>query len=365
MPLFDRLRGLVATKANELFRSPILGKFCDDSAMADGAEARRILNNSHHNKASISYADVAGVDADLRRLRTLVEAVHEEFRRYRWSEALHQVEPASTNIVQLRPTVAPNFTVPLCSDIAAFVGQVPSSGSQDQVYEQLESSWFDDKALFYIRHDTLGFALPAGSIAIVDLSETSARDHNLVVAQYRKQVFARRLLKPKNGEGVTLSAEMPDPRKSRPTLRFDEHSINIHRIVGALFTDVPPPEGRDEAAIIENVSELAKVRVAYRVREESAVPLALPGQIVLGGEEVTPQDLVKMEGRLVAVSLDNGASIFKRVGSCLPGPLAYLRQFETIGGLGDSIVVATEKIEAGLDIPVMISARPVIGVLYT
>jgi hypothetical protein len=35
--------------------------------------ARRILNQSHHDKASISYAEVERVDADLKRLRVGVE----------------------------------------------------------------------------------------------------------------------------------------------------------------------------------------------------------------------------------------------------------------------------------------------------
>ena len=364
-PLVARLRGLVASKANELFRSPVFVKFCDDRALAEGAETRRILNSSHHDKATISYADVSGIDADLRRLRTAIEAVHEEFRRYRWRESSPQVETGSTNVVPLPSITAPRFAVPLCSDIAAFVGQVPSGGSQDQDYEQLEGSWFDDKALFYVRHSTLGFALPAGSVAVVEATGSAVRDHNLVIARHKKQIFARRLLKPRNGEGIALTVEMPDPRNSRPTLRFDEHSIDMHRIVGVLFSNVAPPEGREEATMIESAPELAKVRVAYRVREESAVPLALPGQIVLGGDEIFPRDLNNMGGHLVAVSLDNGACIFKRVGSCLPGPLAHLRQFETIGGLGDSIVIATEQVEDGLAIPVMVSARPVLGVLYT
>ena len=70
------------------------------------------------------------------------------------------------------------------------------------------------------------------------------------------------------------------------------------------------------------------------------------------------------QGKLVAVTLDDGTSIFKRVGARLPGGLAHLRQFESIGGLGSSIVVATEKLEGAASPPTMISARRVLGVLY-
>jgi hypothetical protein len=64
------------------------------------------------------------------------------------------------------------------------------------------------------------------------------------------------------------------------------------------------------------------------------------------------------------VTLDDGSSIFKRVGSRLPGKLGYLRQFEAIGGLGSSVVIAMEAIKDRQQVPIMISARRVIGVLY-
>jgi hypothetical protein len=44
--------------------------------------------------------------------------------------------------------------------------------------------------------------------------------------------------------------------------------------------------------------------------------------------------------------------------------LAHLRQFETIGGLGSSIVISTEELEGEDDVPIMVSARRVVGVLY-
>lgn len=110
--------------------------------------------------------------------------------------------------------------------------------------------------------------------------------------------------------------------------------------------------------------ELDTVQIAYRVKEDSAIPLALPGQIILGGAELTPAQLDGWEGKLAAVTLADGASIFKRVGGRLPGALGHLRQFETIGGLGSSMVVATEAVSDIGDVPLMISARRVVGVLY-
>ncbi len=362
VPLFDRLRALVSGRSNELFKSPILAAFCNDPAMAPVAEARRILNQSHHDKASISYVDVERVDADLKRLRTGIERVHGEFRRYRWREPLTTEAPS--NVVTLVPVRAPAFSVPVSQDIAAFTGHIPSGGSQDGSDELLSSNWFDDKALFYIRHDTMGFAIPAGSVAIVEAVPSMVRDHSLVVARRGAQAFARRLLRPRNGEGFSLAAEAIDPRGSRPTLAFEDHGIDTHRVVGALFSHLPPPEGREEANEITGDPILAKVEVAYRVREDSAVPLALPGQVILGGGMLTAADLARMEGQIVALTLEDGTSILKRVGSPVSSALPYLRQFETIGGLGDSAVIATEAIEGAPDVPVMAYARRIVGVIY-
>ena len=147
-------------------------------------------------------------------------------------------------------------------------------------------------------------------------------------------------------------------------MTYDESKVRLFRILGAIFTDMAPPSGGGEATAINMVPELGRIEVAYRVREDSAVPLALPGQIILGGAELTPSDLNEWQGKLVAVTLDDGTSIFKRVGARLPGGLAHLRQFESIGGLGSSIVVATEKLEGAASPPTMISARRVLGVLY-
>lgn len=364
IPLVDKLRGLVASKAGELFTNPVVKRFVDDPALAEGADARRVLNEAHHDKASISYMDVKTVESDLARLRTSIEHVHEQFRLYRWREPLIDTESAGSNVVSLPVVARPAFDVPICPDIAAFVGQLPGGGSQDIATERLDGGWFEDKALFYVRGDTLGFAIPSGAVAIVDAEPYPGRDQNLVIARHRGQVIARRLATSHGAIGVSLSAQMPDPRARRPTVTFDASKVKLHRIVGAIFTDMPPPVGGGEATQVDAVPELGGIAVAYRVREESAVPLALPGQIILGGPELTATDLDTWQGGLVAVTLDDGSSVFKRVGARLPGKLGHLRQFETIGGLGSSVVIATEAIEDGQHIPLMVSARRVVGVLY-
>jgi hypothetical protein len=363
-PLVDRLRGLIASNQGELFRNPILKRFVDHPGLASDAEAKRILNASHHQKPSITYGDVKAVAAHFAQLRTAIEDVHEQFRLYRWREPLTDAAVAS-NIVPLKAMPVPSFSVPLFPDIAAFVGNAPEGGSQDVPDEQVIGNWFQNKALYYVRGETLGFAIPSGSVAIVDVEPYPGSDRNLVIARPKGQVLARRLVKSIGSIGVSLAAQMPDPRVPRPTLTFEESQIRLHRIVGAIFSDMPPPSGGNEAIQIEEVPELEEVAVAYRVKEESAIPLALPGQIILGGAELSEQDLDAWEGRLVAVALDDGANVFKRVGTRLPGKMNHLRQLETIGGLGSSLVVATVSSEAAHGVPTMVSARKVIGVLYS
>lgn len=364
IPLVDRLRGMVTGDAGELFGHSVVKQFVDDAAFAQGAEGRRVLNQSHHDKASITYMDVKQLDPTFTRLRSNVEKVHQHFRLIRWREPTEEVAPQATNVVLLQPLVPPVMSIPICPDIAAFMGASPAGGSQDVGEDVLEGTWFEGKSLYYIRGSSLGFAVPPSSVAIVEAEPYAGRDHNLVIARVKGKTYARRLARSPGSIGISLSAQMPDPRDSRPTLTFDESKVRLHRIVGAMFSDMPPPDGGGEASPVEQVPELQSVQVAYRVKEDSAIPLALPGQIVLGGAELTATDLDAWEGRLVAVTLEDGSSIFKRVGSRLPGGLGYLRQFETIGGLGASMVVATEAIEGGDNVPLMVSARRVIGVLY-
>lgn len=364
-PLVDRLRGLIATGSGELFTNPVLKRFVDDAALAEGAAPRRVLNTSHHDKASLTYMDVKHVDGDLVRLRGSIDKVHEQFRLHRWREPLAPAGESANNVVPLPAMTRPTFSVPLCLDIAAFAGSVPTGGSQDTTCERLDDSWFEGKALFYVRGDTLGFSIPSGSVAIVEAEPYPGRDRNLVIARYQSNVLARRLVKAPGSLGISLAAQTPDPRIPRPTMTYDESKVRLYRIVGAIFSDMPPPPvGGGEATPIETAPELARIEVAYRVREDSAIPLALPGQVILGGAELTPSDLDAWEGKLVAVTLDDGTSIFKRVGARLTGEFAHLRQFETIGGLGSSMVIATEEVDRGSGMPVMVFTRRILGVLY-
>ena len=107
---------------------------------------------------------------------------------------------------------------------------------------------------------------------------------------------------------------------------------------------------------------IEQIEIAFRVVDESAVPLALERQVVLGGPTIPLDHLASNVGALVAISLEDGSSIFKRIGVALPAPLAHLRQFESIGGLGFSQVFAVGREQTGMRR--VWQARRIIGVLY-
>jgi hypothetical protein len=366
----NRLRGLTKSLPNALFKSNAVLDFCNSKALADGADCLKVLNTSHHNKASLSGGDVNRVASDLDLVRKLAEKVHSEFRHWRWREPLHSAEPSS-NVVPFRRLAPPAFRACVHPDLAAFTATSGHDATQDVATEVLTGEWFADKTLFYIRTDNLGFAVPSGCIAIVESSPYLGKDHNLVIARQKNNILARRLLRSLMGDDLILAAEATDPRHAKPTLTFSASDITVYRIVGMLMEQPPPPFGKGEATEIDAVDSLTRIRTAYRVREDSGVPLALPGQVVLGGEDVTSTQFDTLENELVALTLRDGTSVFKRVGKRLPGALGRFRQFESIGGLGASQVVAmeepeeSEESEEQSDIPTFAFARRVLGVLYT
>lgn len=356
-----RLRGLVKGASNELFRSPILSKFCKDAALKDGVPTMTLLNKAHHgSKATISPADVAAARPDLERLRRLVEDVHEEFRLFRRRDRL---QPVAIEIPALEPNVIPPFKVGIRPNLAAFVQGSSVGESQETELEEISSKWFEDKAFYLLRSGNLGFAGPATSVAIVEVDPSVVEDRRLVIARRGSEVYARRLLRPSDSDVIALAAETPDPRKSPQTLLFDEAEVAIHRVVGMLFGDAGiAPTSKQEAVRVDGTGLLPKVRIAYRIKEESAVPLALPGQIALGGAHIPLEDFDRHIGAYVALHLSDGSSIFKRVGEKLPPPLAHLRRFETIGGLGVADVLAVGQPQPGIHH--VEHAVLVIGVLY-
>jgi AAA domain len=364
------LRSLVKDPPNALFKGKAVADVCECKALAQGSECMRVLNTAHHDRASLSAGDVYAVAGDLNLVRKLTEKMNVEFRHWRWHEPLRAAERPN-NVIPFKSITAPTFKVSIQPDLAAFTANAAQEATQDGASEMLEASWFADKTLFLVRKNNLGFAVPDGCIAITESNSYDGRDHNLVIARQRGHLLARRLLRTRNGDELALAAEAPDPRESKPTLFFNVGDIVLHRIVGMLTEQPMPPPGSGEASELASASSLSLIKTAYRVREESGIPLALPGQVVLGGDTVSKEQLPSLEGTLIALGLDNGSSIFKRIGKRVPDTGGRLWQFESVGGLGSSMIVSLaepdEFAEADekSDATRFVCARRIIGVLYT
>lgn len=93
--------------------------------------------------------------------------------------------------------------------------------------------------------------------------------------------------------------------------------------------------------------------------------MALEGQLILCGDECSSKALLEDNDQLVAVALDDGGSICKRIGRSFSGQLRHLFQLESIGGKGDSTIVSLDKGHGlGNDIRSVETVRKILGVIY-
>jgi len=152
--------------------------------------------------------------------------------------------------------------------------------------------------------------------------------------------------------------------KRPPTVFLPAEEVRLLNVVGILFDDRPHfPKPSGEAELLDSTDFSEDIQLVFRVRGNSAIPLALPGQTILGGGLIMPSQLDRLEGTPVAISTSDG-SAFKKIGRAIPGN-PHVRQFESIGGLGESMLVRTEDIEDSFNtLPLMQSIRRVLGVLY-
>jgi hypothetical protein len=357
----NRLRAAVKHPSNELYKSSVLAKLSKDPSLADGSAVLALLNKAHHqNKTSIQPSEVKACRADLERLRKEVERAHEDFRLYRRRDKL---QPVELDIPALQLDAIPPFKVKIHPNLAAFVLGSQGGESQEIELEFLSSSWFENKAFYFLRTLNFGFASTVQSMAIVEAVPSKVEDRNSVIARRQDAVYARRLLRPANSDFLALASETPDPRHSRETLLVRGSEVALHRVVGMLFhAYVNIGKANGEAVQVDGVSYLKKITSAFRVKEQSAVPLALPDQIALGGQSLKAEDFDQHLEAYVALDLNDGRSIFKRVGPKLPPPFSHLRQFETIGGLGVADILAVGKSEVGFKF--VERAVLILGVLY-
>lgn len=358
-----RLRPLVKVNPQGMFAANVFTRFVDHPSLADNSPVLQLMNKAHHGQRhEIRAADVDQCATDLAFLVEQAEKLFEECCRWRERDADPQPTRAVVLPLPLQSMRAPEHDVLICPDLAAFTHE--TVGESQDAPDVLDRNIFDGKSAFYLRRDNFGFAAPQGAIAIVESDPAPVDDRRLVVARREQAIYARRLLRSQGNDAVGLTAEIPDPRVRSPkTIFVEETSVALHRVIGVIFDhNIQVGPGGDEAVEVDASEAIGRIEIAFRVVDESAVPLALEKQVVLGGPTIPLDQLASNVGALAAISLADGSSVFKRIGAALPAPLSHLRQFESIGGLGFSQIFAIGREQPGMR--EVRQVRRIVGVLY-
>ncbi|SNS40780.1 AAA domain-containing protein [Granulicella rosea] len=360
----QRLRPLVRAGSEGMFNQHVFQRFATHAALSEGSPVTLLMNKAHHGRRhEIRAADVAICADELSDLLEIVEEMYEECLRWKRRDRPKDENP---NLVLAPLTLIASAdagtNIPIWPSLAASVRH-DSGGSQEPL-ELLDPGVLQNKSAFVLRRPNFGFAAPIGSIALVEAIDGPAADRRLVIARVANAIYARRLIRGATSPILGLTAEVPDPRTRTPkTVMIHQNAVALHQVVGIIFDhSLKVQPGSDEAVQVDVDDVLKRVEIAFRIVDESAVPLALAKQVVLGGENIELSNLAQYEGKLVAVALDDGSGIFKRLGPALPGSLNHLRQFESIGGLGASQLLAVGKTASGFRS--VVQARAILGVLY-
>jgi hypothetical protein len=360
----SRLRPHISAGLHGMFAMPVFKDFIAHPAVVDNSPVLKLMNKAHHgNRQDIRPGEVAECADDLVQLVNLAGRMYEECSRWKRRDAVKAAPGAIALPPPLSPMPTPALRLIICPDLAAFTQHAPAEETQEAA-EPFDPQLLGGKCVFFLRRPNFGFAAPQGALAIVEALPGPVLDRRLVIARHGKSIYARRFLRPKDSDIIGLTAEIPDPRRKSPTtLILREAEVALHQVAGVLFDhDIIVGQGQDEAVLVDADQIFERIEIAFRVVDESAVPLALPQQIVLGGPLIDLAEIRRHEDALVALTLNDGSSIFKRVGSALSGDLAHLRQFESIGGLGSSQVLAIGETHA--EVRCVRSARRIIGVIY-
>lgn len=359
--LLGVLRSL-RSRGVEPFSERSFRPIADEQALKQDHRCIELLNRSIHEPSTITYMAVKAIEQDLRRVLEAVETATQGFELWRRREILPiTARPASP---PPPPLAFPRVAVPLYTKVAAFAtggvaGQIQETG------ERLDPAWFESKALYLLNTHNFGFAAPHGCRVIVNLGDEAPTDNRLVVAHYRGKWLARRLHRDEARPSVIVLGSDAENPLSRPPSKFLEAAdVQLYKVVGLLFDSRPTfRRESDEAIPLDDAGLLSRTEVALQVDGDSALPLALPGQVILCGRAIAPADLGSSHGQIVAVAGEDFA-YFKRVGASISGS-PHIRLFETIGGRGDSLLLRTEEVEGdNAKVPLITAAREILGVLY-
>ncbi len=366
--LIDTFRSRVMS-GSEAFAGPAALALARCSDLLASSSTYELLNRAHHrDRATITAGEVRAVDGQLRHIQNLVSRAHEELELW-----LSRDLNARGSGPALRQTLSGEFKsrpfiVPIVRDLAAFTTRTIEHDPQLEEVP-LTDGWFRGTGLFQLGSNNFGFSAPKHSIAIVELEPKEILDSRLVIALVDGKVYARRHIQDqKNPKMIALISEAENPLERAPSIVIPAQQAQLHKVVGILFEDrAPAVRIKGDAAQIQHSSLLDSVEVAFKVRQDSALPLAIEGQLVIGGRRVEPREISNAVGKVVAVATTDGQHALKRLGDEVPG-LAGVHYFDSIGGKGNSLIARIAQSprveEERLAIPKIESLRIILGVLY-
>lgn len=334
----------------------------------DGSDALALMNKAHHGRAhEITYGEVKAIESEFIQVRKLADAAHRAFLVSILAQPMTPFASKTELLVAApSPFTPPNIIADRYLDLAAAT-EVNVENAGDN--EPFDNSFLEGKALYRLATHNFGFSAKRGDDVIIESEPSEVERDRLVIARHGDKIYAGRLIRdPSDKNRIAIASEAVDPTQRPPAHFFSAQDVELHKVCGILFRGTPGKELRDgaigDAMPLGDWPTSLPIEIAYRVREESAEPLALNGQTILGGKPLSTKQLMQSTGKLVAIHTSDGRQVFKRVGNpALPGRSDVL-MFESIGGKGDSLVLAIEERE-GDAIPYVTSAHPILGILYT
>ncbi|QDT91076.1 ATP-binding protein [Gimesia algae] len=347
------------------FSSKVFSELAQDTTLQVGSDVYKLMNRAHHRDVeTISYSEVFRVKNDLRRITNLVKDAHEEYER--WLRRDPPLQKINETILEL-DKIDFKLHVPLIASLAASDGNRLNEREKgpDEFYSP---DWLSSHTIFFNKSDNMGFAASPSTRLLVEASNSIPEDQSWVVAKHQERYLVRRVVYTANHyEMVTLIGESSDPKRRCPPLHLRKDEVLLFKVVGVLLDDSPDYRKTNSDALPdEKCRILEKVEKAFVVEGTSALPLALEGQLLLGGKNVLPSEFHNNEGRIVGLGTSEG-NFLKRVGKSLNLPNGdHLRQFDSIGGIGKSFILRTEELEEDPyhAIPLIETATEILGVIY-
>jgi hypothetical protein len=291
----------------EPFTGKVFCKLVGEPMLKDGSDFLELMNKSHHgHEDQIMYNEVSGVKEECTRVRKLVKDAREAYERWLRRDEEEDVEEERASVLGTPTAMAPpRFRARVIENLAAFTCEV-SPGEPLESHESIfGEKILQNHAVYLINTHNFGFAGKIYSRAIVRLSSDSIPDNSLVIGLYKGKVYARRLWRDEEKPGlVGLGSDAENPVKRPPSLFLPAGEVKLLQVIGIIFGDSKPLQGTSEEAVkVNDWGDLEKVELMFKdVRGESAIPFALPRQMILGGRRLEPSELEEHKGCPAAIA---------------------------------------------------------------